>query len=120
MVRKVQFGDIKEDISYCSEPNPYVSAYKYGKNILKSIEPQPGLAIMFDIDDTLLKVNCGSKLTPIKPMIKLLKYARKHGFIIVIITARPGDCLLPGNYNRTVRDLETNGICYDYLFNFFI
>ena len=45
----------------------------------------PDDAIMFDIDDTLIKVDN----TPIREMITLYKFAEMIGYKMVIITARP-------------------------------
>jgi hydroxymethylpyrimidine pyrophosphatase-like HAD family hydrolase len=41
---------------------------------------------MFDIDDTLLNVNKNFK--QIDPIVNLLKYSKKLGFLVIIITAR--------------------------------
>jgi predicted secreted acid phosphatase len=89
--------------------NAYTHAYNVGVEYLKSIFIQPNYAVMFDIDDTLLLVN-GNKLSPNKPIIKLLNYCIKAGLIIMIITARKSIY-----YEETVRDLERFGINYDIL-----
>jgi hypothetical protein len=45
----------------------------------------PNDAVMFDIDDALIRVNS----TPIREMISLYKFAEMVGYKMVIITARP-------------------------------
>jgi predicted secreted acid phosphatase len=76
---------------FCMTKSTYDTALQLGVsylNMLKKIKnnniPQ---AVMFDIDDTLLKVN-GNSLTPIHPIIELLNYSKKLGFIVIIVTAR--------------------------------
>ena len=66
-------------------------------------------AIMFDIDDTLIRTD-GS---PIEEMISLLRRSKMAGYRIVIITARPG---YPENVKWTKRQLATKGIMYDELY----
>jgi len=65
-------------------------------------------AVMFDIDDTLIYVN----KDPITPMIKLLYEAKKMGYNIVLITARPG---WEEFVKMTVNELNSYNIYYDYL-----
>jgi predicted HAD superfamily phosphohydrolase YqeG len=65
-------------------------------------------AVMFDIDDTLIYVN----KDPITPMIKLLYEAKKMGYNIVLITARPG---WEEFVKMTVDELNSYNIYYDYL-----
>lgn len=65
-------------------------------------------AAMFDIDDTLIFTN-GQRNEPI---IDLLHKMKKLGYIIVIITARPG---LHSVVQYTVNQLASHGIVYDYL-----
>ena len=65
-------------------------------------------AAMFDIDDTLIYVN----KDPITPMIKLLYEAKKMGYNIVLITARPG---WEEFVKMTVDELKSFNISYDYL-----
>ena len=65
-------------------------------------------AVMFDIDDTLIFTNGNPNI----PMIELLYQARKMGYKIVIITARPGI----GRVIRwTTEQLRDYRIPYDYL-----
>ena len=65
-------------------------------------------AVMFDIDDTLIYVN----KDPITPMIKLLYEAKKMGYNIVLITARPG---WEEFVKMNVDELNSYNIYYDYL-----
>jgi predicted secreted acid phosphatase len=62
---------------------------------------------MFDIDDTLLTIS-GKK---IKSIINLLNYAKRQGFVIIIITARED---LGTNF--TIKQLYENQINYDRLY----
>lgn len=68
--------------------SPYETARDLGVEYLKIIKnknvPQ---AVMFDIDDTLLKVG-NNTFTPITPIIELLNFALNNGFLVIIITAR--------------------------------
>ena len=68
----------------------------------------PNDAVMFDIDDTLLRVTGH----PIAPMIKLLWDAQAMGYKIIIITARPR---LEPIIQWTMKQLEDNGITFDKL-----
>lgn len=65
-------------------------------------------AAMFDIDDTLIFTN-GQRNEPI---IDLLHKMKGAGYIIVIITARPG---LHSVVQYTINQLTSHGIVYDYL-----
>ena len=65
-------------------------------------------AVMFDIDDTLIFTN-GKPNTPI---IELLREAKKMGYKIIIITARPG---LNQVIQWTIKQLGEYGIAFDYL-----
>ena len=69
---------------------------------------QQNEAVMFDIDDTLIFVNG----TPNQPVIDLLKWCKHKGYVIVIITARPG---LEFVINQTRKQLASHGIEYDVL-----
>ena len=66
-------------------------------------------AVMFDIDDTLIKRDG----TPIPEMINLLRRSKMVGYRVVIITARPG---YPDNMRWTKRQLASKGIAYDELY----
>lgn len=66
-------------------------------------------AIMFDIDDTLIKVSDGKV---IQPMVDLIRRSKMAGYTIIIITARPW---YPDNIRYTKRQLATKGITYDQL-----
>ena len=92
----------------------YETAYDLGVNYLKLIKKMNNVSkptVMFDIDGTLLYVNKDYSLTPIKPIIKLLHWCIKNGFIVLIITAREIKYL-----QQTKNDLSKNGITYDYLY----
>jgi len=73
-----------------------------GVTFLVSRRVQPGDAVMFDIDDTLIRTTGA----PIKPMINLLHIAKFLGYKIVVITARE-----PSSY--TDEQLESLGIFPD-------
>lgn len=68
------------------------------------------LAVMFDIDDTLLKFK-NDKPYPIQSIINLLNYSRSKGLMIVIITARDSRYI-----NETLQQLRQFGIKYDKLY----
>ena len=110
MVRRItSFGEIKQDIVYCQKDMLYQQAYKIGKNFIESIPKPCNGAVMFDIDDTLLKVGVNCSLTPIDSIINLLKLCKRKGYKILIITARP---LITDNYRHAVKNLNDNGIEY--------
>ena len=67
-------------------------------------------AVMFDIDDTLIRVRDGS---PIVEMIDLLRRSQMAGYRIVIITARPW---YSSNVAWTQRQLAQYGIHYDDIY----
>ena len=81
---------------------------KVGLRHLMARDVQPGDAVMFDIDDTLLRLTGH----PIAPMIKLLWDAQAAGYIVVIITARPR---FEQVIQWTMKQLADNGITYDKL-----
>lgn len=65
-------------------------------------------AVMFDIDDTLIRQRDG---TPIEQMVELLYKCHMVGYRIVIITARPYK-----GKQWTIKQLGTLGIYYDELY----
>lgn len=67
-------------------------------------------AVMFDIDDTLIRESDGQ---PIKEMINLLRRSRMAGYRVVIITARPW---YSANVEWTQRQLAQYGIYYDDIY----
>jgi len=68
--------------------------------------------IVFDVDDTLLYSKSKSKyLKPLEPVAKLLNNAKKLGYIIVIITARP-----PSSLELTVENLKKINVHPDAIF----
>ena len=81
---------------------------KKGVEYISNRVIQENDAVMFDIDDTLIRVN----KQPIVPMIKLLNEAIFMGYNIVIITARPG---FKPVIQWTMEELAEYGISYDYL-----
>jgi len=90
----------------------YSIAYDLGVEYLKIIKgTSSNQMVMFDIDDTLLYVNANGTLSPIKSIIKLLKYSQKNGFKVFILTARDSRYI-----EETKRDLAINDITYDYLY----
>jgi predicted secreted acid phosphatase len=108
-----RFQNTEEDMK-TTIPNPelYSTAYDLGVEYLKIIKGgSPNQMVMFDIDDTLLYVNQNGTLSPIKSIIKLLKYSQKNGFKVFILTARDSRYI-----EETKKDLATNGITYDYLY----
>lgn len=81
---------------------------KKGVEYISNRVIQENDAVMFDIDDTLIRVD----KQPIVPMIKLLDEAIFMGYNIVIITARPG---FKSVIQWTMEELAEYGISYDYL-----
>lgn len=79
-----------------------------GVHALVDRKIQPNDAVMFDIDDTLIFTDG----TPNVPIIELLRIAKYIGYDIVIITARPG---YTQNRDRTIKELASHNIPYDYL-----
>ena len=80
----------------------------WGVHYISNRAIHPLDAVMFDIDDTLIFTNGHPNI----PMIELLYQARKMGYKIVIITARPGI----GRVIRwTTEQLRDYRIPYDYL-----
>lgn len=69
---------------------------------------KPNDCVMFDIDDTLIRVDG----TPIDEVINLLRICQILGYKIVIITARP---YYPENTKWTKSQLAYHGIPYDLL-----
>ncbi len=111
----IQRNKTIENIKSNMKRDPYQDAWEIGKehiDYLKSVNyfGLKNIAVMFDIDDTLLAVR-GNNLYKIPPIIKLLNYAKKQGIMIVIITARP----ISYGYG-THQDLVRHKIYYDKLF----
>lgn len=71
---------------------------------------QPWDAVMFDIDDALIRSTDGSTM---RPTVNLLRTLRILGYTIVIITARPGT---ERNIEATKLQLSMHGIFYDHLY----
>lgn len=85
-----------------------MDAYRWAIDRLSRLS-RNGSAVMFDIDDTLIRSLSGA---PIQPMIALAREAKRMGFTIVIITARPP---VPGIMAYTRRQLQKHGIPWDVL-----
>jgi len=83
-------------------------AYFCGLSVLQNRVVQPGDAVMFDIDDTLIMMN-GSV---VHIMVDLLDEAMKLGYFCVIMTARPGT---EENVAWTVEQLKDLNIKYSQL-----
>jgi predicted secreted acid phosphatase len=100
----------------------YSKAHDLAIAYLNKIQIMPGASVMFDIDDTLLYVNDKS-LTPIEPIIDLLRECNRRGITVIIITARDSRftpetmCQLAENdiYPKPV-GLSCNEMYYDYLY----
>jgi len=75
----------------------------HGMKFLSNRERGLQDAVMFDIDDTLIKRNG----TPIEEMITLYKFAEMIGYTMIIITARPYN---DENARWTTTDLLEIGI----------
>ena len=80
-----------------------------GLYYLKNRRVLQGDSVMFDIDNTLID---RETLQPFKPIIELLLEAKKMGYKIVILTARPD---YYENQVATVNELKRNGITYNTL-----
>jgi len=76
---------------------------------LKNRRIKNGDSVMFDIDDTL--INALSD-TPIKWSIQLLNNAKKLGYTIILITARPYSL---ANHAATFEQLNKHKIKFDIL-----
>jgi hydroxymethylpyrimidine pyrophosphatase-like HAD family hydrolase len=81
---------------------------EWGRRYISGRVVQPHDAVMFDIDDTLIYTN--EKLNT--PIIELLHDAKKQGYQIIIITARPS---LRPVINWTILQLRHYNIPYNYL-----
>jgi hypothetical protein len=79
-----------------------------GKKFLTSRIAGPNEAVMFDIDETLIKVNG----TPITPVISLYYTTQALGYKTIIITARPGT---KENIKNTREQLAELGIVPSFL-----
>ena len=98
-----------------SKQNIYDIAYELGVHYIdlglyNKTKDRKKLAVMFDIDDTLLKFK-NDKPYPIQSIINLLNYARSKGLMIIIITARDSRYI-----TETIQQLRQFGIKYDKLY----
>ena len=84
-------------------------ALQFGIQCVTTREVEKGDAVMFDIDDTLIRSADG---TLIKEMIQLFHICQSRGYVMVIITARPHTL---ENVTETHKQLSINGITQDRL-----
>ena len=84
-------------------------ALQFGIQCVTTREVEKGDAVMFDIDDTLIRSADG---TLIKEMIQLFHICQSRGYVMVIITARPHTM---ENVTETHKQLSINGITQDRL-----
>jgi hypothetical protein len=82
---------------------------RWGFHYLEMYSVRPSDAVMFDIDDTLIRASDG---VVILPMLDVLLRAKSLGYKIIIITARPR---LQEVVDYTVEQLRDLGIPYDDL-----
>ena len=87
----------------------YAIAKKLGLSCVSERIVKPRDAVMFDIDDTLIRSVDG---TPIKEMVQLFHVCQTRGYVMVIITARPHT---PENVKKTHDELLIHGITHDRL-----
>ncbi len=71
--------------------------------------PGPLSAVMFDIDDTLVRASDGRLMMPI---IRLARWAKRSGYIVVIITARRAT---RETIRYTEEQLDEIDVPYDHL-----
>lgn len=82
---------------------------RWGWYYLESNHVRSGDAVMFDIDDTLIRARDGMVMFP---MLDVLLHAKSLGYHVVIITARPR---LQEVVNYTVQQMRDLDIPYDEL-----
>jgi hypothetical protein len=101
----------KSKFTFMKKESVYETARDLGIEYLKMIKnkKQPQ-AVMFDIDDTLLKVNGNDTFTDITPIIELLNFALYNNFLVIIITAREEI-----HKSFTIKQLNDRGIKYTRL-----
>ena len=75
---------------------------------LANINRTPKDAVMFDIDDTLIR---SSDQSMIEDSYKILKLAKRFGYKVIIITARPPEAM-----ENTKDQMREYNIPYDGLF----
>lgn len=85
------------------------SAYLFGVEILQNRIINDNDAVMFDIDDTLIRTDG----TPIQLMIDLLKEAKELGYQVILMTARPAQ---EENVLWTLEQLKLLDIPYSMLY----
>lgn len=82
---------------------------RWGMYYLEKHEVRFGDAVMFDIDDTLIRASDGMVMFP---MVDVLLHAKSLGYTVVIITARPR---LQEVIDYTTQQMHDLGIPYDDL-----
>lgn len=82
---------------------------RWGYHYLDTYCVHPNDAVMFDIDDTLIRASDGMLILP---MLDVLLHAKSRGYRVIIITARPR---LQEVIDYTVEQLRELGIPYDDL-----
>ena len=82
---------------------------RWGYHYLDTYCVRPNDAVMFDIDDTLIRASDGMIILP---MLDVLLHAKSRGYRVIIITARPR---LQEVIDYTVEQLSELGIPYDDL-----
>lgn len=94
--------------------DPYYYLEDTGNDIKTAINryiPDESAIVVYDIDDTLIGSQGG---LPITPIIDSYNHAKKKGFNLAIITARPG---FPQNIAYTDKQLREYGIDgYSFIF----
>ena len=86
----------------------HVNALTKGKQLIDNTTVTSKSAVMFDIDNTLIKGPL-----PCPSIIELCNYAKTKNIQVIIITARPN---YPKIRSFTERQLNKHGILYDQLF----
>ncbi len=83
-------------------------ALTFGLNCVANRTVNPEDAVMFDIDDTLLRTDG----TIMKEMAYLFQTCKSLGYKMVVITARPH---IDDNIEYTKNQLQMNGLTPDFL-----
>jgi hypothetical protein len=87
----------------------YAIAKQLGKQCVTKRVVRDGDAVMFDIDDTLIRTDD----TPIHEMISLARMCKNLGYLVIIITARPDFAV---NHHHTQKQLIKYRIPYDAVY----
>ena len=116
--------DIEDFYKHSPKKGNYINYLNYVCKKTQSFIKRPELlklinrTIVFDIDDTLLytrpfltKKSTKVLLQPLKPVVDLLKFCKKVGYKVIVITARP-----PESIDLIKRNLKKINVKYDALF----